>query len=194
MFLESTLKDYGLARSSYSHRMQLSIRRPATAKLGAWVLVCLLLAGCGAEKKSLFEEEHELPQHWPLNLLDAAQKIESGLQRLESDHAGSIGPQAADSEAELRDLVEWIPEVAADSDLKEEQWIPIYETCEVMRKHLSTGDVTVSDIAEDFRKLQQQLIESWQLLPVTTASQSEVHSESSPTEGPLSESGSTDTK
>ena len=62
-------------------------------------------------------------------------------------------------------MVEWIPEVAADTDLSEAQWVPIYEMCEVMREHLSRGDVSAFDLEEDFRKLQALLTESAQLLP-----------------------------
>ena len=139
----------------------------------ACLLICLLLTGCGAEKESLFEEEHDLPAHWPSSLTDAADKIDKRLGRLgsltsESNHASE--QTAIDQcEDELRDLVEWIPEVAADTDLSEVQWLPIYELSEVMREHLSRGDVSALDIKEDFRRLQALLVESATLLPGSTA-------------------------
>lgn len=139
----------------------------------ACLLICLLLTGCGAERESLFEEEHDLPAHWPSSLADAADKIDKRLGRLgsvasESNHATE--QTAIDQcENELRDLVEWIPEVAADTDLSEVQWLPIYELSEVMREHLSRGDVSALNIKEDFRRLQALLVEYATLLPSSTA-------------------------
>jgi hypothetical protein len=131
-----------------------------------WLVPVLLLVGCGAEKDSLFEEDHEVPAHWPSNLMDASEKIDQRLALL----AGKTSPSPAESgqqdapqlapescESELRDLVAWIPEVVADTDLTEEQWLPVYELCEVMRDHLSSSDVSAIDIEEDFRKLQALL-------------------------------------
>ena len=42
---------------------------------GFLLLAYLLLAGCGSERESLFEEEHDLPAHWPSGLVDAVDKI-----------------------------------------------------------------------------------------------------------------------
>ena len=128
------------------------------------LLAFLLISGCGAERESLFEDEHDLPAQWPSGLSDAADKIERRMNLLasgpvdSSDDAGE--EETARCESELRDLVEWIPEVAADTDLTEEQWLPIYQLCEVMREHLSRGDVSARDIEQDFDKLQILLVES----------------------------------
>lgn len=138
----------------------------------AWFVICLLLTGCGAEKESLFEDDHHLPAHWPSNLSDAADKIEQRLELLTNQGTASDEPDASTvmdaAESELRDLVEWIPEVAADTDLSEAQWLPIYEMCEVMREHLSRGDVKALDIEEDFHRLQALLVESARALPTST--------------------------
>jgi hypothetical protein len=109
------------------------------------------LGACGAERESLFEGEHDLPSHWPSNMADAIQKIDQRMERLDKDADDALAEQ------ELRQLVDWIPEVAADEELTEEQWMPIYELCEVMRQHLSDGSVRPAAIAPDFRKLQQLL-------------------------------------
>lgn len=150
------------------------VRSGGGNRLWAWLLVLVLVTGCGKEKETLFEEEHDLPPHWPSSLADAAERIEQRLDRLVKG-SGVSESQAVQQEvdrkemeqceSELRDLVEWIPEVAADTDLTESQWLPIYEMCEVMREHLSRSDVSARDISEDFRRLQTLLIESEQLLP-----------------------------
>jgi predicted nucleic acid-binding Zn-ribbon protein len=117
------------------------------------------LGACGAERKSLFEGEHDLPPHWPSNMADAIQKIDQRLQRLDKN------ADDAQAEQELRQLVDWIPEVAADEELTEEQWMPIYDLCEVMRQHLSDSSVRPAAIAPDFRKLQQLLEKAVAELP-----------------------------
>jgi hypothetical protein len=132
------------------------------------LLAFLLISGCGAERESLFEDEHDLPAHWPSGLSDAADKIEQRMNLLAGNPTNSSSESRDEDadrcESELRDLVEWIPEVAADTELTEEQWLPIYQLCEVMREHLSRGDVNAQDIEEDFDRLQALLVESAELL------------------------------
>jgi hypothetical protein len=128
-------------------------------KLTLFGLIVTIVA-CGAERESLFEGEHELPAHWPTSMADAIHKIDERLKRLDTD------ANDAQVDQELRELVEWIPEVAADEELSEEQWMPIYELCEVMREHLSDSSVRSTAIAPDFKKLQQVLENAVALLPV----------------------------
>lgn len=154
---------------------KVSVIRKASVPTQLWLAFTLLLVGCGVEKDSLFEEDHEVPPHWPSNLTDAAEKIEQRLALLagksseppvERQKHDAQQRDAELSESELRDLVAWIPEIVADTDLTEEQWLPVYELCEVMRDHLSSSDVSAMDIKDDFRKLQVLLNESTKLLPI----------------------------
>ena len=89
----------------------------------------LCLAGCSSdpEKDSLFDHEHDLPDHWPAYLGDTAVKMRERLERLDED---------GDSRKELFDLVSWAPELAADTSLPEAQWNPIYEASESLRLEL----------------------------------------------------------
>lgn len=119
------------------------------------IVLCLIgcglagggLAGCGTEQESLYELEHELPAHWPRDLTDASQKISQRMQMLSSE------PGDAQAATELRELVEWIPEIAADSELPEEHWLTIYDLCEAMRNHLYDPSIGPLDISEDFDRL-----------------------------------------
>lgn len=160
----------------YGYRIVEAVRAFQTnsAHSRAWLLMALVLTGCGAEKESLFEEDHAVPAHWPSSLMDAAEKIDQRLAQLADksstslEATGQTEPQQTRSvscESELRDLVAWIPEVVADTDLTEQQWLPVFELCEVMRVHLSNSDVSALDIEEDFRKLQELLRKSSKLLP-----------------------------
>jgi hypothetical protein len=135
------------------------VYRIASLKHIVGLLVVLLLLGCVAEKESWHEEDHELPPHWPLNIEDAAQKIQ---QRL--DQTG-VEESLATTREELTDLIEWVPEVAADTDLVEDDWVPIYELSETLRRHLSAKDVTLNECREDIDRLVVLLRESLSKLP-----------------------------
>ncbi len=120
----------------------------------------MLIVGCEAEKETNHEHTHSEPRHWPDDLAEAATFI---LQRVESLHASE--PSLADEERmetihELQDLVEWSPEVAADTDLSEEKWIPIFELSEAIRKHMQPGDVDPTTFSSDFDKLVQLLTDA----------------------------------
>ncbi len=112
----------------------------------------LLFLGCATEKESLHENDHEDPDHWPADLAEAAAFIDSRMQSLTSDPARSAEARARAIE-ELRDLIEWTPEIAADTTLSESQWIPIYELSETIRKHMQPGDVDPTVFSSDFEKL-----------------------------------------
>ncbi|MCA9127598.1 MAG: hypothetical protein KDA51_10020 [Planctomycetales bacterium] len=143
---------------------------------GVSLLVVVGLVGCGSEKQSLYEEEHAVPEHWPSGLIDAANKLDERLLSLQATDLQSADASESDNrethESQLRDLVEWIPEVAADTDLSEPQWLPIYELCELMREHLSKGDVRAIDIEDDFARLQTMLREAEQKLAGAAATNS----------------------
>jgi hypothetical protein len=84
-------------------------------------IAILFFAGCAHEQRdSLHESGHFVPDHWPSSLDDAATKIADRLTVLsESEDKEAYG--------ELSDIVGWVPEIAADSDLSEADWIPINE-------------------------------------------------------------------
>lgn len=117
--------------------------------------------GCVAEKESLHEMDHELPPHWPQNMEDAAQKIEQRLGQLENKESLET------TREQLSDLITWAPEVAADTDLPELEWVPIYELSETLRHHLSAKDISLSDCREDIERFVVLLRESHAKLPAT---------------------------
>lgn len=110
-----------------------------------WLLIALI--GCGAEKESLHEEDHEVPSHWPMDFSDAVSKMEQRVGTLSSANRSS------EIQTELMEIVGWVPEIAADTELSEEAWIPIYRVCETLRRHLEKKDVDVSAYHEDFERL-----------------------------------------
>ncbi|AMV33063.1 hypothetical protein VN12_13140 [Pirellula sp. SH-Sr6A] len=119
-------------------------------------LPCLfvLWIGCGGEKESLHELEHEIPAHWPADFQDAISKIEQRTEALKSTHRGT------ETRSELVEIVGWVPEIAGDTDLPEELWVPIYRTCETLRRHLEKSDVEIVAYQDDFDRLATLLRES----------------------------------
>lgn len=124
----------------------------------AWL--SLLLIGCKNSKNSLYEEiDHETPAHWPADMVDASNKIQSRLQTLASQPDDSV------AKAEIIDLINWCAEVAADTNLNEEQWQPIYEQSEVCRKQVHAG-VAVSSLTSELQQLCSTLEAAHKALPI----------------------------
>ena len=130
-----------------------------------WLAVCvLLLCGCGTEQESLHEHDHELPAHWPSSIIDAVAKLQQRIEILTSDAEG-VGPAENEAWTELRDLVEWAPEIAADTELSEEDWHPIYESSEVLRRKLASGSGNVAELRDDFDRMIAALRAAYEKLP-----------------------------
>ncbi len=91
----------------------------------------LVLAGCASgeaqPKTSLFEDDHELPLHWPTDVADISVKLRARL---------SAPDASTELLAEIEDLVSWTAEVAADTNLTETDWLPLYQASESMTANL----------------------------------------------------------
>ena len=100
-----------------------------------WVLLATtLFVGCVNQetaKTSLFEHDHEVAPHWPDDLADAAAKIRQRLDRSESSPT-----EAKQQVDEIADLVSWVPEIAADTNLPEQDWIPLDNAAESLSANL----------------------------------------------------------
>jgi hypothetical protein len=86
-----------------------------------------LAVGCGDERSALHEIDHYVPPHWPSSLSDGAAKIDRRLAVLRD--AATAADQRRRAAQELTELAQWMPEIAADTDLSEADWLPIYHQC-----------------------------------------------------------------
>lgn len=116
-------------------------------RVATLVWVCLLsglftLSGCLQGRESLHEMDHVLPTHWPADLGDAADKLRQRLRLCQ----GEPGETEATTQAarELKEIVEWLPEIAADTDLPEEDWDAIYQQVQGLRNQLGDSAKTVA--------------------------------------------------
>jgi hypothetical protein len=74
------------------------------------------MAGCRTENDDHDEESH-FPPHWPKTFLVAADRLE----QIVTNPTGT--PSLAESvEQELADLVDWLPELLADSDINKDDF------------------------------------------------------------------------
>lgn len=89
-----------------------------------WFSIALLgssMLGC-QKGVSQEEEAHHIPAHLPANFEQALVRIEQIAAHLKDGAALEQKPTEVTVETELRDVVRWLPELAAQSDLKEADW------------------------------------------------------------------------
>ncbi len=111
---------------------------PRSIAGGLVLLMAALLPGCAQEAESLYAEKHIVPAHWPESIGDAADKLAERMSQLQADPTVTVDRTSV--EKELVDLIEWTPEIVADSNVLEEDWLPIYDHCEKIRKALRRGN------------------------------------------------------
>ena len=128
------------------------------------ITVTLLVGGCTGEdvsaKTSLFDHEHDLPPHTPKSLMDLSNKIRARLKLV------SQSSDSARVQTELSDLIGWSAEIAADTDIGEQRWLPIYELSEELRLAIAENPShwTPERISKTTR-LCQLSEAAWQALP-----------------------------
>ncbi len=120
-------------------------RQRAVARTSRWVCSSVLLwiacAGCSTEevpKASLFEDDHAVAAHWPDDLGDLSDKLRKRTARYNRSSEESL-------RREIQDLVGWVGEVAADTNLSEADWIPLYQKSETVSANLRDDDGQLSE-------------------------------------------------
>ena len=105
-----------------------TIMNAASAPITLACLLLVSLSGCGSDSSQVADSddhdhhlEHFVPAHKPANYSEAIHEIEHRAEHL-SDHAGHGHGDEASQFQELQDIIDWLPELAADSDLKEAEW------------------------------------------------------------------------
>ena len=126
-------------------------------------IACLGWASVGcsqqANQTATHDHHHETAPHMPSSLGDLCHKMRN---RLKMINKRQTSPQL---EAELTDLVSWAPEFAADTDIEESLWIPIYESSEQVRASIEK-DANLWDQSrvENIAQLCQLSEDAWMTL------------------------------
>ncbi len=103
-----------------------------------FVVATITCMGCGeteTEKSSYFEHDHEIVAHWPADLGDTALKIRDRVRI--SKMVKTNRPTVA---REIIELVSWVSEIAADTELTEEQWIPLDQISQTLFQQLQNDE------------------------------------------------------
>jgi len=88
--------------------------------------LALSVCGCGSsEHHADDEEDHHIPPHRPANLSAAVTQLEERPAAL-LKAVESKDPNAEKLFSELRDIVRWVPEIAADSDMTKQPWDEVH--------------------------------------------------------------------
>jgi len=132
----------------------------------AWHLYgTLTLAICGISgcfKTATPEEpKHERPAHKPYSFSAAVERLER-LERLHAEISRDLTSprnQTADIFAEYFDVVRWLPELAADSDLSKELWDRIDTQSNVLWLYLESVSKAPPDRRQDAYQRQRGQIE-----------------------------------
>jgi hypothetical protein len=82
----------------------------------------IALGGCGPSAEHADDHlEHHVPAHKPASLPEAIDDIERRFAQLTDVHSSPHGERLTQC-SELVDIVRWLPELAGDSDLPEQEW------------------------------------------------------------------------
>lgn len=79
-------------------------------------------AGCTQTGESTAEEdhlEHHIPDHKPKTYTETVRELDSRMRTLLNQSSASVNQ---DEKQQLEEIIDWIPELAADSELKHKDW------------------------------------------------------------------------
>jgi|LakMenEpi03Aug12_release.lakeMendotaPanAssembly.Ray.scaffolds.fasta_scaffold01774_20 hypothetical protein len=119
------------------------------------LLLLSLLAGCAAEKESEEEEAHHIPAHTPADFEKALSRIETLTNHLRDGSELADKPLEVTPQEELRDLVRWLPKLAAESDLNEADWNVVDQSTIAIIDRLWTPGKPPQDLFQDRALLDQ---------------------------------------
>jgi hypothetical protein len=94
----------------------------------AWVGFSVAISGCGSSEEHAEDEhlEHFVPAHKPADFAALVEQLEKRIAQQSPSSVSGEGAPAADQSAtarqELIDIIGWIPELAADSELRKQEF------------------------------------------------------------------------
>lgn len=109
-------------------------RLPAPGMPGLMVAVCLLgllgsLGGCARPLGEAGEEdhlEHHVPPHRPADFAAGLREVRQRVAELDAGAGQPYGAETATRVTELGEILEWLPDLALDSDIRRADWEQIH--------------------------------------------------------------------
>ena len=133
----------------------------ALGKMCSTMIIAIAIGGCqgSGDGESGHEHSHDVPAHMPHSLAHLCIEIRERVEQL--DDSGS----QTQLQSELADLVSWAPEFAADTDVSERMWQPIYDLSEQIRQSIHNDPNTWdSSRKESLLELCQISRDAWRTL------------------------------
>lgn len=84
-------------------------------------LLFLVAVGC-ADKAEEDHAEHHIPEHKPKSFADAVKEIPRRIEAISVQASAGTGDRLERELLELQEIIGWIPELAADSDMRRAPW------------------------------------------------------------------------
>ncbi|MFK7822043.1 MAG: hypothetical protein AB8G99_25315 [Planctomycetaceae bacterium] len=109
------------------------------------VLSSVVLAGCGSSETEADDHaHHEFPEHRPPNFKAAVSAVSQRSWEL-ANRGGKIGSLEF---GHFVDIINWIPELAADSDLKKSDWEAARDASLKMRSKVLSRDLDIKQLED----------------------------------------------
>ncbi|MCY2967171.1 MAG: hypothetical protein NT069_26630 [Planctomycetota bacterium] len=106
--------------------------------LRAWLLLAAVwVAGCGTKGSGPEFEDHleyHVPPHRPASFSAGVDSIRDRLTRVTVGQSVGDDPELRRQSTELREIIEWLPELAGDSDMRKPQWDQVNEISQRLLK------------------------------------------------------------
>lgn len=113
-----------------------------------------------SEEKSSHEgHEHHVPQHKPGDLPDAIRSLRGRCAELLKDRRADQPTVFARQFGETNDIVGWLPELAADSDLGRAEWENVNDVSKRLTEELALFNAAQTDESakETYEKIESEL-------------------------------------
>lgn len=170
--------------------------RAGRAALLAVIVGCLLNAACGCRHVEHAEAEHHAPPHKPADYPAAVERLLELHVELVNDRQRA--PGELEALAEAYDVARWLPELAADSDLKEQPWLRVEHAARRMEALLApilqqegSGRLESYRAREtDWDALHRELLAVKQLFPDREADKEADKEPDEESEAPAADAGS----
>ena len=111
---------------------------------GLMVCLAVALVGCSSDTDESEHVHHSFPDHKPANLQDAVAAISSRAHVLA--HHG--GKRQSGEFQEFVEIVKWVPELAADSDLDKTDWESANAAADRMLSQAESQAVQLADLED----------------------------------------------
>ena len=141
----------------------------------AAMLICVITTGCGSSEDDLHHDDHNehddhehlehfVPAHKPKDFAELVDQLALRLPQLATTTDGG-SESATTSRRELADIIGWIPELAADSELKKSGFESAVATANKLAKILEGTAAGANTKTVDVAVYEPMIKELRQLIP-----------------------------